>query len=186
MRTLRVPRCFPLLALSFLGFGACQPDADVEFDGGEAIDPVVVHIDTTVAAVQEHLDSENYRENWSMWPEREALYSGAEPHGLLLTTYVNEIARVGLGALREGTLDVLPVGAVVVKENYMPDSTLDAITVMYKQAGYDPENNDWYWVKYLADRTVEASGRPESCIGCHVQAAENWDYLLTAQAQFGN
>jgi len=186
MRSLSVPRCLALFALALPGLVACQPDAEVEFDGVEAIDPVEVPMDTTVAAVRGHLDIENYQENWSMWPEREALYSGAEPHGLLLTTYVNDIARTGIDAMREGALTEMPFGAVVVKENYMPDSTLDAITVMYKHEGYNPEHNDWYWVKYLADRTVEAAGRADGCIGCHAQAGENRDYLLTARDQFGN
>ncbi len=33
----------------------------------------------------------------------------------------------------------MPAGAIVVKENYMPDKKLAAITVMYKVAGYNPE-----------------------------------------------
>lgn len=34
----------------------------------------------------------------------------------------------------------MPSGAILVKENYMPDSTLAATTVMYKVDGFDPGN----------------------------------------------
>jgi hypothetical protein len=73
---------------------------------------------------------------------------------------------------------VMPVGAIVVKENYTPDSTLAATTVMYKVSGYDPEAGDWFYLKRLADGTVEASGRVAGCQGCHAQRADN-DYLFT-------
>ena len=60
----------------------------------------------------------------------------------------------------------------------MPDSTVAAITVMYKVEGYDPANNDWYWVKRLADGTIEVQGRGAGCIGCHGAQKGN-DYIFT-------
>ncbi|MGH7901968.1 MAG: hypothetical protein ACRENZ_09545, partial [Thermodesulfobacteriota bacterium] len=35
------------------------------------------------------IHTENYPLNWKMWPGKEAFYKGTEPHGPLLTTYVN-------------------------------------------------------------------------------------------------
>jgi hypothetical protein len=131
--------------------------------------------DTTAAAVWEHLQDRDYRGSWALWPGKGELYSGGEPHGMLLTTYVNETAR---GVL-ESTDSVMPPGAILVKENFMPDSTLAAVTVMYKSQGYDPEHHDWWFMKRLADGTVEASGRVEGCQDCHGGAADN-DYILTS------
>lgn len=136
--------------------------------------------DTTAAAVWAHLQQVNYRENWPMWPGKGQLYQGVEPHGMLLTTYLNPVA---LDAVtnRAGTL---PDGAIVVKENYAPDSTFAAATVMYKARGYDPEHNDWFWMKRNADGTVEAQGRVQMCTACHAQegGARN-DYIRTGPIQ---
>ena len=52
---------------------------------------------------------------------------------MLLTTYLNDVA---LQALSSGASRMAP-GAIVVKENYMPDSTLAAVTTMFKVEGYN-------------------------------------------------
>ena len=54
---------------------------------------------------------------------------------------------------------------------------------MYKrEAGYDPEDGDWFWAKYNPDDTVQknpagvalagrvAKGAPHGCIACHSEA----------------
>jgi hypothetical protein len=103
--------------------------------------------DTMGAAVWSHLEAADYHANWELWPGKGKLYTGQEPHGALLTTYLNPAAHAALTVMAGS----MPAGAIIVKENYMPDSTLAAITVMYKVEGYDPANNDWYWVKRLAE-----------------------------------
>jgi hypothetical protein len=136
--------------------------------------------DATPEAVWSHLEDAQYQASWSFWPGREPYYSGTEPHGALLNTYLNELASEGLQAmLTQEAVTELPYGSILVKQNHMPDSTLAAVTVMYKVEGYDPEHKDWWWMKRLADGTVEASGQPEGCITCHLQARD-WDYLITA------
>lgn len=130
--------------------------------------------DTTVEAVWSHLQQQDY-ESWDHFPGKGELYGGGEPHGALLTTYVNDAARRGL----EGGSPVsIPVGGMVVKENYMPDSTLAAVTVMYKVEGFNPDHNDWWFLKRSADGTVDASHRVEGCQNCHGGARDN-DYILT-------
>lgn len=125
-------------------------------------------------AVWAHLQQQDYRESWSLWPGTSELYEGTEPHGALLSTYVNATTQA---ALRDGDVP-LPRGSLIVKENYKPPEQLMAVTVMYKaKAGYDPEHNDWFWLKRLADGTVEASGKVESCQSCH--AVSDNDYLRT-------
>lgn len=130
--------------------------------------------DTTAEALWAHMEEAAYTENWTLWPDKGALYMGTEPHGMLLTTYLNDLA---LDAVTNKA-GAMSAGAIVVKENYMLDSTLAAITIMYKSEGYNPDVNDWFFVKRLADGTVEASGRVGMCQGCHAQVADN-DYLFT-------
>jgi hypothetical protein len=55
---------------------------------------------------------------------------------------------------------------------------LAALTIMYKVEGFNPEANDWFWVKAAADGSeIEKEGAVGGCIGCHSQP-NNADYLL--------
>lgn len=109
-------------------------------------------------------------------------YAGQPPHGAVLDTIE--------GPLKVGG----KTNHVIVKRNYggpdvsketvanNPDKYLKAVTVMYKRTGYDPDNQDWFWVKYrpngdlhtnpkgmkLAGRV--AKGMPKGCIACHTGA----------------
>lgn len=127
------------------------------------------------AAVWQYIDREKYQQNWKLMPATQAFSAGTQPHGSLVTTYVNPIA---LDAIT-GRRSVLPPGSIVIKENYMPDRTLAAVTVMYKSEGYDPDRNDWYWLQRMPDGTVAAEGRVRACYSCHSAVAAK-DYLYTA------
>ncbi len=120
------------------------------------------------------LQSQEYARTWNLWPGKPRLYRGREPHGALLTTYVNGPAREAILSHRGR----MPAGAIVVKENYRPDRTLAAITVMWKVPGYNPDAGDWFWAKYAPDGTVLKQGKVAGCINCHRAAADN-DYLYT-------
>jgi hypothetical protein len=136
--------------------------------------PHVDVLDTTAEAIWAHLSVEDYATNWQMWPGKEPFYKGREPHGALLTTYLNPTASTALA----GDAEAMPVGSIIVKENYKPDSTLMAITTIMKVDGYEPEHNNWYWTKFLPDGSIEATGRVQSCIDCHSKQMSN-DYLFT-------
>lgn len=154
-----------------------QPPAETPV-AETAASPPAPPPDTTGAALWAHLQAEGYRDNWATWPGKGKLYKGQEPHGMLLTTYLNPIAYDAL-TNRAGTL---PPGAIIVKENYAPDSTLAAVTTMYKVRGYNSAAGDWFWVKQdptgAVDMEGKAQGRVEGCIGCHGQRAGN-DYIFT-------
>lgn len=114
-----------------------------------------------------------YRQ-WALFPGTKELYTGKHPHGALLTTYVNEVALSGIQT-KAGTL---ADGSIIVKENYMPDKMLGALTVMYRVKGYDAEAGDWFWAKYMANGQVEAAGKVGMCSGCHAAVIPN-DWVFT-------
>lgn len=127
-------------------------------------------------ALWAHLEAEAYRDSWELWPGTDQLYEGTEPHGMLLTTYINDLAsRAPAG----GAVQELPAGSIIVKENYMPDSTFAAATVMTKVDGYNPDHDDWLFAKYDSEGAAEAFGRAAGCQGCHEQAENAYIYTAT-------
>ena len=151
---------------------AGQSQASEGMTGAEATTAPQSLPDTTAQAVWEYLQDVDYASSWTLWPGMGELYEGGDPHGRLLTTYVDDVA---LGAV-QGSAATMPADAFIVKENYMPDSTLTAVTVMYKVPAYDPEHANWFWAKYTPGGAVDAAGRVESCQDCH---ADGNDYVLT-------
>ncbi|MFP7570018.1 cytochrome P460 family protein [Marivita sp. S2033] len=118
-------------------------------------------------------------------------YEGTDPHGMMLETFYTTAEVDGHS------------GPLVIKRNYgpegvsvdevlgNPDQHLDAVTIMFKrEAGYDAENGDWFWAKYLPDGSLDknpaglqlagrvAKGTDAGCIACHSGAAGE-DYLFT-------
>lgn len=125
--------------------------------------------------VWSYLQESDYRKNWPFWPGKGAFYEGTRPHGSVLMTYVNPTAHE---ALFGGFGKEMPAGSLIVKENYSPDRVLQATTVMYKAAeGYNPDHNNWFWLKHSAEGKITAAGKINSCQACH-QQSEN-DYLMT-------
>ena len=117
-------------------------------------------------------------------------YQGQHPHGAILETLDKTIT---VGGHR---------GTVIVKRNYGGEGVskaavaddaaryLGAVTVMFKrEAGYDEENRDWFWVKYKPDGSPDtnpkgmalagrvAKGAAQGCIACH-QGAPGGDYVF--------
>ena len=119
------------------------------------------------------------------------LYVGGPPHG----------------KVREVVEGVVDNKLVIVKSNYGgkgvsiksvtkdPKKYLKAVTVMVKRDGYDPEDKDWFWVKYAPDGTVlknkkgmhlagrVAKGMPVGCISCH-QSASGADFVFSHNKTF--
>ncbi len=180
---------FGIAAAVIVAVGCAGEEGEEAAEGGEpaVVEPPVVEQvaampDTTAEAVWAHLEQANY-ETWALWPEKGRLYSGGPPHGMLLTTYLNGVALEALN----GDATVFPAGTIIVKENYMPDSTLAAVTTMFKVGGYNPDVNDWFFTKHLAsgelDRTpggMAMEGRLPGCTNCH-RAMQANDYLFTGQ-----
>lgn len=119
-------------------------------------------------------------------------YDGVAPHGMMLETFYTDATVDGHS------------GDLIVKRNYGPegvssgevladpDTHLAAVTVMFRREdGYDPDNQDWFWVKYLPDGSLDknpagislagrvAKGADAGCIACH-SGSDN--YLFTNAA----
>ena len=100
---------------------------------------------------------------------------------MLMTTYLNDVA---LEALNSGTSS-MGSGAIIVKDDYMPDSTLTAVTTMFKVAGYNPDANDWFFTKHLTNGELDLTpggmameGWLPGCTNCHGAVQAN-DYLFS-------
>lgn len=121
---------------------------------------------------------------YQFWPGKTALYKGTMPHGALLNLYVNNKAlrAINRAIKRKAGVIAMPNGSIIVKENYKPDKTLAAITVMYKVAGYNPEASNWFWAKYSPKGEIamggKAAGKVPMCIECHGMKKAN-DYIMT-------
>ncbi len=109
-------------------------------------------------------------------------YKGFPPHGIVLDTIEGEFV---VGERK---------GILIIKRNYggekepqqvleNPAKYLKAVTIMFRrEPGYDPQNGDWFYVKYspqgkvlknpegvsLAGRVGKRGGA--GCIGCHAGA----------------
>jgi len=112
---------------------------------------------------------------FALWPGKGKQYKGTEPHGSLLTTYVNERA---LKSIKSGK--GMANNSIIIKENYAPNKKLVAITVMYKVKGYNPGGGDWYWAKYDTEFNPLADGKVKGCLTCHGTVKDN-DYVFTGK-----
>ena len=118
-------------------------------------------------------------------------YTGQHPHGAILDTIEGPI-KIG-GKLHRVIIKRNYGGPGVSKETVAndPEKYLKAVTVMLKRPGYDPDNKDWFWAKYLPDGSLDknpagmqlagmvAKGKPAGCIACHT-AAPGGDMVFTS------
>ena len=134
-------------------------------------------------------------EGYSDWTLKSRVYPGKSPHGAFLRMYYNIVSVDG------------KLYHLIVKENFMgkdaggnmvdletvaksPAKYLGAVTIMLqREAGYDSDNNNWFWVKYKADGSIDmndkkmalagrvAKGMDMGCIACH-KGAKDKDYVF--------
>lgn len=118
----------------------------------------------------EYITVESPYTEWSFWADHQGMQPGRAPHGPLHKVYVNS---------RGINSPQAPVqyGTIEVKENFNKQKELQAITVMYKLNDYNPEDGDWFWVKYSPEGKVDKAGKPAGCVGCHGTRAQN-DFIL--------
>ena len=106
--------------------------------------------------------------------------AGGDPHNGTKNVYVNK-ERQTIAPDGEQQFPY-PDGSIVVKEATRPNKDyIGLIAIMRKNAGSDPEHNDWEFIEYTRnspddDFSVLASGRV--CWGCHARV-EDIDYVFT-------
>ena len=127
---------------------------------------------TTGASMISYLAEVDYRSNWRRWPGLGEKYPSTGGHSVLLTTYVNPAARAAITG-KEGAMRP---NSIIVKDSFTEEGEFRVTTVMYKVEGYNPQHNDWFWLKVLEDGTIEIEGTPDGCIVCHAEKRSN-DYI---------
>ncbi|HUV33242.1 MAG TPA: cytochrome P460 family protein [Devosiaceae bacterium] len=117
-------------------------------------------------------------------------YSGVEPHGFVLDTLYVKATVDGRTADLVVKRNYGPEGVTVEEVQNDAASHLAAITIMFKrEAGYDDEDGNWFWAKYLPDGSLDqdggmqlagrvAKGMDAGCIACHA-AADGGNFLFT-------
>ncbi len=110
-----------------------------------------------------------------------SFYRGAEPHGAVLETFFADLTFDGRTAPTVLKRNYGPAGVAIDEVSNNPNDHLGAITVMYKRPGFNADTNDWFFVKYLPDGTLDLAGETQmagnvgGCIGCHADApGQDW------------
>ena len=164
------------VAAALLVAAGCGGDGD---ESGEETTPVET---TTPGSETEALpgipaEFTGYRE-WRKLNEAPIPPRDSDPHFGTKDVYASVAAEDG----------VYPEGAIVVKEAVRPDADfIGLIATMRKEAGANPEHNDWVFVEWSRDAadaefTELASGGV--CTSCHVGVREQ-DYVFTPDESSG-
>jgi hypothetical protein len=107
-------------------------------------------------------------------------FEGRKPHAIVQQVWAGNVRVQGRMGRAVVKANHKKKGASVAAAYDRPDRFLSDYTVMFKAAkGYDPRNQDWFWVKYEPDGSIGAdgngvaiAGRVDSpsgygCAGCH-------------------
>jgi len=116
------------------------------------------------------METDPYQQ-WAQFPDRQGTLPSVLPHGPMSRVFIS-------GEVESALTDFagqLPDGSIIVKENVGTSSqvTEAALTVMWKVAGFDPPNHDWFWANVTPDGGIVAEGRVQSCTVCHGGVRDN-------------
>lgn len=100
--------------------------------------------------------------DWETVPGFDEWEQGTSVHGRVVRYFVNDVALDNMADL--------PDGSIIVKEGYNRDRVLQAVTVMQRIEGVDPENGDWFWARYSPSGELTHAGSVSMCIDCHQDA----------------
>ena len=102
------------------------------------------------------------------------------PHGTVSRTYANEVAAKDP--------ENLPLGSILVREDYDDKRKRQSISVMYRVKDYDKEHGNWYYLRFnetgalmKGKDTKPLAGKVTSCIECHGQAGGK-DFVFSNDA----
>jgi len=103
------------------------------------------------------------------WERANAQPYQSVPHGLLLTDFVNNLARDAWLARRG-----YPVGAALAAEGWRKNERAMVWLMEKRPPGYDSEHGDWWYATVEPDGKVRNAGRVATCIDCHATAANDY------------
>ncbi len=126
-------------------------------------------------AIWSHLKNADYKQTFTLWPGTKEFAKGNSLHASLTSIRVNRTALDGIN----GKQGEMPLGSLIVKENFDDGKILQNIVVMFKARSYNPAAGNWFWVKYGPDGEIQMEGRAKPCIGCHEEKKSN-DFICTA------
>ena len=125
-------------------------------------------------------------------------YMGTPPHGKVLELLHRQITVGGQSGLAIVKRNYGGPGVSINSVEASRGKYLKAVTVMFKrEAGYDPEDKNWFWAKYKPDGSLHvkekmgmkiplagrvAKGKPEGCISCH-RGAPGGDFVFANSIQ---
>ena len=182
-----VRRLLPAILVAGLLIGPCGCESSPKSAAGSSgtsddVTPQFGGPEDTKMAQRLWNDMDGYT-SWSPYPGLAGWQPGESPHGRALKYYINSIC-----ARNPERPDN---GSIIVMENYGTEGgPLMTVSVMKKVRGYDPDNADWFWVKYGPDGTVMrnlrgitlagrvAKGMSDGCINCHMHAGGE-DFLFS-------
>ncbi len=129
-------------------------------------------------------------DGYQNWPMASDVYVGASPHGAFLRMYYSLVSVDGVPYHVIVKDNFGGEGATIERVTEEPGAYLMAVTVMVqREAGYDDETMNWFWVKYDGDGAVSrndtgmklagrvAKGTHQGCIACHANASGE-DFLF--------
>jgi hypothetical protein len=125
-------------------------------------------------------DIQGFENNWTepdVW--QGILPSVDGTHGAYVQIWADELAAEAINSDQP-----VPNGGTIVKCGFEDESgaALDsgghALTAMRKIEGYDPDNQDWFWVKFNPENgdVDQFAGSVPMCSGCH-SADPDGDYI---------
>lgn len=110
-------------------------------------------------------------------------YVGKEPHGAVLEVFDTDLTVADHTGRVVVKNNYGPAGATPAEVSADPAAHLGAITVMFRrESGYDTDDANWFWAKYLPDGSLDknpleeqlagrvAKGTDQGCIACHSKA----------------
>ena len=126
------------------------------------------------------------------WKLQTDVIKGASPHGKMVRLYSTWVTVDGHAFPTVVKDNFGGRGMTAEKVAADPAAYLKAVTAMVqREPGYDEDNQNWFWVKYLPDGTLDktpngmqmagrvAKGAETGCIACHSNAD---DYVFTTDA----
>ncbi len=110
---------------------------------------------------------QGYRD-WARAPGRDERTASTSPHGAAVDIFVNEVVAEGLANVAGLGLTAWPNGATIVLSGHVDLTSREPLQLAIMQK----RNGAWYWEQYQADEPEQPrfAGRPDVCLGCHINA----------------